>query len=192
MQLHIWVAHLLECWSDFLNNTSVFSATFERNIPERSAFSGSERLWGTVNQTQDEFWRTCVGNLWLKNLMQAIDWLRVLPLELSLWLFMGNRGWVGIIQPALNGMAYFRKRNLVQRTCSFLRSLWWDHFTHLCTKDLAWVWWHLKLYELGWVVESVADRMQAKKILLGGFLVFSMCAKKDREVFLVLTRERAR
>lgn len=65
MQLHIWVVHLLECRTDFLNDVSILCSTFKMNVPKRSALSVSERLSKTMNQNRHDFQRTCIRNLYL-------------------------------------------------------------------------------------------------------------------------------
>lgn len=77
MQLHTWVAHLMECWADFPSNASVLCSTFKMNIPERSAFSGSERFSSTMNQKGDDFWCTRMGNLWLCFFPRWKTWCRL-------------------------------------------------------------------------------------------------------------------
>lgn len=67
-----------------------------------------------------------------------------MPSKLSLWLLMGNRGWVGINQPVLNGMAKTSEREIWSKGHALCVELSWAqthcyHFTYLCTQG---VWWH--------------------------------------------------
>lgn len=86
------VAYLGCSTSRLLNRLPKWCLSPLFNLPERSAFSGSERLSSTVNQKGDDFWSTCTGNLWLCLKNSACD-------------FSWETGWVSINQPALNGMA---------------------------------------------------------------------------------------
>lgn len=96
---------------------------------------------------------------------------------------MGNRGWVGINQPALNGMAQTSERKTRYRghalCCGGQQS---SNQVLNQAQTLPWVWWHFFASWSGTSKDQsqLTARMQAKKSCSGIPIVYHLCQERQR------------